>query len=136
FGLDKKTSTKASPAFSKRVADNWKVSLKIDGVLLKEPIGPPSFSVKTGEIFSSTATLEIFMNFHRCLDSGTPLPGRAFCDFGAFFPLGDLPMQASYSSFGSLRQLEALVRIHIEMFLLIEPELAEALAQEPNATPA
>lgn len=33
--------------------------------------------------------------------------------------------------FGSLRELETILRIHIEMFRLLEPELEAALMKEP-----
>lgn len=127
--LDKTMSTQASPAFSKQVGNAWKVAMKIDGVPLKQPIGPPGYVEETGEITVPSATFESWIEIRPLVSKRQVL--RAACRLEFLFPIAErtLPPQ-HYRSFGSLRQLEALVRIHIEMFLLIQGELTQALLNE------
>jgi hypothetical protein len=128
--FDKMLSTQASPGFSKQVGNGWKIAIKIDGVPLKKPIEPPGFVEETGEIIASSATFESWIEIRAVANRG-PTTIRASCRPEFFFPIAERVLPPPhYRSFGSLRQLEALIRIHVEMFLLIQDELTEALLNE------
>ena len=129
--LDRKLSTKVSPVFSKNLAQDWKASLHIDGSHLNSPYGKPSIDPTTGKperrVFPS---VDIWMAVRplkpREDDSGT----RARLMFGWLFPIGHEGCIGGYGPFASLRELEAILRIYIEMFRLIEPELEAALVKD------
>jgi hypothetical protein len=55
---------------------------------------------------------------------------RAALMFDWVFPTGHEGCVGGYGAFTSLRELEAILRIYIEMFRLIEPELEAALVKE------
>jgi hypothetical protein len=129
--LDRKLSTKVSPVFSKNLAQDWKASLHIDGAHLNRPYRKPSIDPATGRperrVFPS---LDLWMAIRPLKPREDESGKRAGLMFKWLFPIGHEGCIGGYGPFASLRELEAILRIYIEMFQLIEPELEAALARE------
>lgn len=128
---DKKLSTKASPVFSKHMAQDWKVSMYFDGSHLNRPFHPPAVEVETGRkmrhVFPS---VDLWINVRPLKPAKEETGKRAGLSFDWVFPIRQEGCVGGYRSFASLHELEAILRIYIKMFQLIEPELEAALFQE------
>jgi hypothetical protein len=126
LALDRKLSTKASPSFSKVLAQHWKVSIHIDGKNLNQPFGGSSEDLQTGEISYLGPWVYASMSIRPTKPSSGELKKKGMLQFDWIFPV------PPYYHFmcRSYRELETTLRIYIEMFRLIEPELEAALARE------
>jgi hypothetical protein len=124
--LDRKLSTKASPTYSKILAQHWKVSIHVDGKHLNGPFGGSSSDPETGEISYHGPWVDASMSIRPVKPSTEELKKSAMFQFEWVFPV------PHYYHFmcRTLRELEAAIRIYIEMFRLIEPELEAALVKE------
>lgn len=124
--LDKKLSTKASPAHSKILETDWKVSIHVDGSHLNSTRNGPSVHPVTGKVQRSVhPAVEPSIAIRPLKPRGDEARRRASFHFDWIFPIHHW-----YRPFANLRELETIVRIYIEMFRLIEPELEAALAKE------
>jgi hypothetical protein len=124
--LDRKLSTKASPTFSKVLAQHWKVSIPIDGKNLNQPFGGSSSNPDTGEIWHHGPWLDAWINIRPVKPFTEELEKRAMLGFEWIFPAPN----SYHFMCRSRRELEATMRIFIKMFGLIEPELEAALVKE------
>ena len=126
LALDRKLSTRASPTFSKTLAHHWKVSIHIDGKNLNKPFGGTSKNLDTGEISHLGPWVDASMSIRPIKPLTDELKKSAMLRFDWIFPV------PNYYHFmcRNLRELEAVLRIYIKMFELIEPELEAALARE------
>lgn len=126
--LDRETSTTRAPVYAMACGQDWKVCLRLDHVVLAKPYFGPFTDAKTGEIFPGGVQFELSMEIRRQAKNGSGSTRVAPLRFEWLFPIADgLFGPASYSEFTSLRELEALIRIHIQMFLLIREDLERAL---------
>jgi hypothetical protein len=125
--LDKKLSTKASPVHSKILGADWKVSIQVDGKHLNSPYNYPTEHPVSGKLQRSVfPAVEPSIAIRPLKPHGDEARRRAAFHFDWVFPIGHW-----YRPFADLRELETILRIYIEMFRLIEPELEAALAKEP-----
>lgn len=124
--LDRKLSTKASPTFSNTLAQNWKVSIHLDGKHLNLPFGGSSSDPETGEISHHGPWVDASMSIRPIKPLADELKKKAMLQFDWIFPV---PSHYHFMC-RNLRELETTLRIYIKMFQLIEPELEEALAKE------
>ena len=129
--LDRKLSTKVSPVFSKNLAQGWKASLHIDGSHLNRPYRKPSIDPATGRperrVFPS---VDVWMGIRPLKPREDESGKRAGLKLDWLFPIRQEGCAGGYGPFASLRELEAILRIYIEMFRLLEPELEAALLKE------
>lgn len=123
--LDKKLSTKASPVYSKTVAQDWKVSIHIDGKHLNQSFPISTMNVAPGEVSFAWPRVTTYLALRQL---GAPSRPTTF-EFDWFFPIRELGSPSTYNSCRSHRELEAILRIHIEMFRLLERELVTALTR-------
>jgi hypothetical protein len=132
--LDKRLSTKASPVFSKHMAQHWKVSIHFDGKHLNSPFHAPSVDPETGRnarhVFPS---VDPWIGVRPLKPSKDEARKRAAISFDWVFPIRQEGCVGGYRSFASLPELEAILRIYIKMFQLIEPEFEAALSADRAA---
>jgi hypothetical protein len=129
--LDRKLSTKVSPVFSKNLAQDWKASLHIDGAHLNSPYRRPSIDPTSGRPERRVhPSVDVWLNIRPLKPREDESRKRAGLMFDWLFPIGHEGCIGGHGPFASLRELEAILRIYIEMFRLIEPELEAALVRE------
>jgi len=125
---DRETSTTRAPVYSMAFGQDWKLCLRLDHVVLAKPYLGPYKDAKTGEVFPGGVQFELSMEIRRRVKNGGEFTRAAPLRFEWLFPIAvGLFGPASYSEFTSLRELEALIRIHIRMFLLIREDFEKAL---------
>jgi hypothetical protein len=130
--LDSSLSTQASPVLSTLVADQWKVALHIDRESLKEPFRPRIYAPEIGEWQAHFIYFDPWLSIRPLRKYDDNVERSAAIMFEWLFPIREVALPpVNYRPFGSLREFEAVVRIHMEMFLLIREELEQALLQEP-----
>ncbi len=98
---------------------------------LNRPYRKPSIDPATGRperrVFPS---VDVWISIRPLKPREDESGKRAGLEFDWLFPSGRKDAPAGHGPFASLRELEAILRIYIEMFRLIEPELEAALLKE------
>jgi len=130
--LDRKLSTRASPVFSKTVAQDWKVAIHIDGKKLNDPYLHPVKNRTTGETLYPGPSVETYVSIRPLSPSKEQVGRYAHFRFDWIFPIYELGLAPSYDYFRSHKELEAILRIYIELFCLIEHEVSAALLLESS----
>ena len=102
-----------------------------DGSHLNSPYRKPSIDPETGRherrVFPS---VDVWLNIRPLKPREDESGKRAGLKFDWLFPIRHLGCAGGCGPFASLRELEAILRIYIEMFRLIEPELEAALVKD------
>lgn len=129
LGLNKRLSTSRQPLYCKPIASKWKVCFEIDQVKLAKPDIGPSTDLVTGEVIDIGIEFELWLSVHPFNFDEGAVDTCGTLSFDNLFPIRNR-FSAPYASFKSFRELEALIRIHVEMFLLIEPDLEKALNED------
>lgn len=127
LSLDRKLSTRASPVFSKTVAQDWKVAIHVDGQKLNAPYLHPVKNRTTGETLYPGPSVETYVSIRPLSPSREQVGAYAHLRFDWVFPIYELGLAPSYEYFRSRKELDATLRIYIEMFCLIEHEVSAAL---------
>ena len=126
--LDRELSSTRAPIYSMAVGHEWKACFRLDQVLLAKPFGGVMTNETTGEKIRIGVQFDLWMQIWQRINDGSEFKKVAPLSFQWLFPIGPtLFGPASYSEFTSLRELEALIRIHLQMFLLIRQDLERAL---------
>jgi plasmid maintenance system killer protein len=126
--LDRELSSTRAPIYSMAVGHDWKVCFRLDHVLLAKQFDGVMTDETTGERIRIGLQFDLWMQIWQRAEDGGEFRKIAPLSFQWLFPIGPtLFGPASYSKFTSLRELEALIRIHIQMFLFIREGLERTL---------
>jgi hypothetical protein len=137
FGYDNRLSRKSMLVYSKPILDSWTLFLAVERKLLIEYKGnrlsvvstnnsegrlcrplSPRFVMIFGVVNNKTRKALTFQNEQALL-----------LKFDWFMPIRKAPLWSDYSSFYTLRELEALINIHFEFYHLIAEDYEQAVLE-------
>lgn len=131
FAFDAKCSRGGVFAYSKVVDDSWELFMAVDFERLEKPIGGPS-QVLGRNVLTRPLGPDFVMVFgvaDRTTKNGLRAdnPEVLMLRFEWFLPIRKAPLWSDYRKFYSLRELEALVNIHLVFYEILSRDFEVAV---------
>jgi hypothetical protein len=130
FEPDREASTTRELAYAKPLPGPHKLCFLLDLVNLRQPVGYPARDERTGEIFPPPGPeFEVWLELRETSQTKGSRRMTGIM-FESLFPIREFPLGTTcYQCFYDLRELEALINIHLAMYRLIQADLEGALAR-------